>query len=125
MAHISEISSGTFTTLAYVGSDARPAGPAEWDAEFRTPVTGASVASTTSTPNAEGTAITTVITGTTLPILANIPAGRIFRVAGTDNTAGVFFTSSEITAATATRWTVTQNVPSGTTLSKHLSLIHI
>ena len=103
MAHINSISSGTFTSLAYIASSTRPANAVAWKAAFDT---GTNLGTTVTTAAFTGTGAirTLTISGTGLPTA--VVAGRIYRVSGTGNEAGIYFRAEEVTASTATSWTV-------------------
>ena len=112
MAHISEISSGTFTTLARVGSTSRPANAAGWLSEFNVDTGATGVTVPSANISLVGTTLSFRVVGTDL---GTPQTGRTYHVAGTGNIAGLYFTASEVqSGASSTGWNVVQTVPAGT-----------
>ena len=110
MAHISEISSGTFTTLAYVPSTSRPANAAGWLGIFDADAVGGAITVATG-PAVTGTTLTASLTLTTG---TDPVTGRLYELRGPANS--LYFTAEEVTIGAAnTTWNISMQVPSGTT----------
>ena len=112
MAHISEISSGTFTTLAQVLSTERPADAGAWLRAFRPALPVATgLAATAANINIADGFLTITFTGTGLP--AEPEAGRTYRLAtAADVAGGTYFRASEVSDSSTTSWTIRLPVPS-------------
>ena len=120
MAHINSISSGTFTSLAYVASSTRPADAAAWLTAFNAgDATGAATITSVSWA-VSGTTLTGTVAGTSLTGLT-LEAGRTYRVQGTGNTTGVYFGAEAFTATSATAGTIVLSVPTGTTAPANIT----